>query len=688
MIVESPAKAKKIASYLGSGYTVQASLGHVRDLPNRKEDLPERYRQEPWANLGVNPTTFQPIYVVPESKERTVSGLRALAAKADRVILASDDDREGESISWHLSQLLELNNPQRMVFHEITKEALQDALKNLRPLDLNLVAAQEARRVIDRLVGYQVSPLLWNTVGKGLSAGRVQSAALMLLAQRESARMRFKPAAYWLIRAEVGSKPPFLATVIQLRTKDRPDGQTLAKASDFTQDGVLKDGADVLVMTDGQAKTLHAYLDGRAATVLSVETSETRSRPQPPFITSTLQQAGGRLRFGAKQVMDLAQKLYEGGYITYMRTDSPSLSDEALQEARKEAVRLFGAAAVPAQPRQYATRNQSAQEAHEAIRPAGKAWRPPDTTDLKGDELALYTLVYQRTVASQMHDAVYDKTVILLSCGAATLMAQGRVLKSAGYTQLLADEDEEKDTQRLPALQVGQTYPLKMRPLEGKKTSAPSRYTEATLVQAMEKAGIGRPSTYAQTLATLQTRDYARLEGRALAVTATGLLVAAYLARQLPQVTAQGFTAEMEAGLDAVASGALSRLDYLNRFWTQGLHGVIQHAQRDAPRLSLPHLEGTVLQAHRDGAQLQRQGQRTVFPAQVIPADLTAAVADQILAGTWTAGKPAKRASKPRAQDDSKSPPKRKPRAAGSKPPNTASQPAASKPATRRKKPA
>ena len=323
---------------------------------------------------------------------------------------------------------------------------------------------------------------------------------------------------------------------------------------------------------------------------------------------------------------------------------------------------------MPAQPRQYATRNQNAQEAHEAIRPAGKAWRSPEATDLKGDELALYTLVYQRTVASQMHDALYDKTVIRLQCGAATLMAQGRVLRSAGYTQLLADEDDEKDNQRLPALQAGQMYPLKMRPLEGKKTSAPSRYTEATLVQAMEKAGIGRPSTYASTLATLQSRDYARLEGRALAVTATGLLVAAYLARQLPQVTAQGFTAEMEAGLDAVAAGELSRLDYLTRFWTQGLQPHIAHAQRDAPRLSLPHLDGTVLQAHQGGAQLLRQGQRSAFPAQVIPADLTAAVADQILAGTWSAGKPARR-RKSAPKDDSQPRPERIARPASRKAP-------------------
>jgi DNA topoisomerase-1 len=638
VIVESPAKAKKIASYLGAGYAVQASLGHVRDLPGSKAEIPERYRSEPWANLGVNPSTFHPIYVVPDSKSRTVASLRALAGKADRVILASDDDREGESISWHLAQLLKLKNPQRMVFHEITKEALQKSLQQLRPIDLQLVAAQEARRVIDRLVGYRVSPLLWNTVGGKLSAGRVQSAALMLLAQRELARMRFVPATFWLIRAEVGSVPAFLATVSHLKTRDRPDGQAIAKASDFTQDGVLKDGTDVLLMDDPQAKALSGYLDRRTATVTDVTLSETRSKPAPPFITSTLQQAGSRLRFGAKHTMDLAQKLYEGGFITYMRTDSPALSDEALTEARREAVRLFGKNAIPAQPRQYATRSKNAQEAHEAIRPAGTTWQPPESVGLTGDELALYTLIYQRTVASQMHDAVYDKTVVTLQAGAASLSAQGRILRSAGHTQLLRDEDErEQDNQTLPGLQVGETYPLTARPPEGKKTSAPGRYSEATLVQAMEKAGIGRPSTYAQTLNTLHTRGYTQATGRHLAVTATGLLVTAYLSRQLPEVIERNFTATMESGLDDIAAGSVSRVEYLTRFWTQGLEPAIGRAKAEPPTLLLPHLKDVTLRSSREGPQLQRAGQQAFLPELLIPADLTEEAVTSILEGKWKA---------------------------------------------------
>ena len=662
VIVESPAKAKKIAGYLGAGYTVQASLGHVRDLPSSRNEVPERYRAEPWANLGVNPGTFRPVYVVPESKRRTVAGLKTLASKADRVILASDDDREGESISWHLSELLGLKNPQRMVFHEITREALQRSLSQLRPIDLKLVAAQEARRVIDRLVGYRVSPLLWNTVGKGLSAGRVQSAALMLLAERETARMRFVAATFWQIRAEVSSAPPFLAAVTHLKTRDRPDGQPIARASDFTQDGTFRAGVDVLLMDDAQARTLSRYLDGKPGTVQDVALSETRSRPAPPFITSTLQQAGGRLNLSAKQIMDTAQKLYEGGHITYMRTDSPALSDEALSEARREAVRLFGGAAVPGAPRQYATRNKNAQEAHEAVRPAGTTWRAPEASGLHGTELALYTLIYQRTVASQMHDAVYDKTVITLVCGAATLMAQGRVQRSAGYTQLLADEDDLKDQnqQRLPALTVGERHPLKAVPPEGKKTSAPSRYTESALVQAMEKAGIGRPSTYAQTISTLQTRDYARLQGRQLAVTATGLLVAAYLAGQVPEVMQRDFTAIMEAGLDDVAAGSVSRVEYLTRFWTQGLEPVIERARPQVPSLLLPHLPGVTLLSSRSGPQLLRDGHRAPLPDPLIPADLNESAVTQIFAGTWTgqtgntssgkAAKPKVSSAKPRRQ--------------------------------------
>ena len=658
VIVESPAKAKKIASYLGHGYAVQASLGHVRDLPGNRQEIPERYRTEPWANLGVHPSTFHPIYVVPDSKSRTVASLRALASKADRVILASDDDREGESISWHLAQLLNLRNPQRMVFHEITKDALQKSLQQLRPIDLQLVAAQEARRVIDRLVGYRVSPLLWNTVGGKLSAGRVQSAALMLLAQRELARMRFVPATFWLIRAEVGSTPTFLATVSHLKTRDRPDGQAIAKASDFTQDGLLKPGVDVLLMDDPQAQALNKYLDGKTALVTEVTLSETRSKPAPPFITSTLQQAGSRLRFGAKRTMDLAQKLYEGGFITYMRTDSPALSDEALTEARREAVQLFGKDAVPMQPRQYATRSKNAQEAHEAIRPAGTTWQPPESVDLTGHELALYTLIYQRTVASQMHDAVYDKTVVSLQAGAAALSAQGRILRLAGHTQLLWDEDDrEQENQSLPGLKVGESYPLTARPPEGKKTSAPGRYSEATLVQAMEKAGIGRPSTYAQTLNTLQTRGYSQVTGRHLAVTATGLLVTTYLSRQVPEVIGRDFTATMESGLDDIAAGSISRVEYLTRFWTQGLEPAIDRAKAEPPTLVLPHLKDVTLLSSREGPQLQRAGQRALLPELLIPADLTEETASLVLSGNW---KPSRAKSESTSEATEIKPPRRK----------------------------
>jgi DNA topoisomerase-1 len=355
-----------------------------------------------------------------------------------------------------------------------------------------------------------------------------------------------------------------------------------------------------------------------------------------------------------------------------MRTDSPALSDEALTEARKEAVRLFGDAAVPGEPRQYATRNKNAQEAHEAIRPAGVTWRPPESVGLSGDELALYTLIYQRTVASQMHDAVYAKTVVILSCGAATLQAQGRVLKEAGFTALLQGDEDEQGDQRLPTLTEGQRVPLSARPPEGKKTSAPTRFTEATLVQAMEKAGIGRPSTYAQTLQTLQTRDYARLQGRQLALSATGLLVATYLARQVPEVTRPDFTAGMEAGLDEVAAGKLTRTEYLTRFWTQGLEGVIGRAQDDVPVLPLPHLPGTVLRASRAGAVLVSGTVRIPLPADVIPADLSQEELTELLEGRWK--ERAKKVSKPQreAKTGKKAKPKSVRAAAGPKKPRVA----------------
>jgi DNA topoisomerase-1 len=491
--------------------------------------------------------------------------------------------------------------------------------------------------------------------------------------------MRFTSATFWSIRVDVLTRPKFTAAVTHVRSSEHPQGRPIARAGDYTQDGVLKGGVQVLEMTDEQARALSAYLDGREATVTSVEVTETRSRPAPPFITSTLQQAGGRLNLSAKAVMDAAQRLYEGGFITYMRTDSPALSDEALSEARREATRLYGPAAVPPQPRQYANRNRNAQEAHEAIRPAGTTWRAPDQVGLSGADLEVYTLIYQRTVASQMTDAVFDRTAVTLTCGAATLGSQGRVLKEPGFLQLLQEEageqeDQrlprlqpgqrvslkarppegkktsaptrftqeeagEQEDQRLPRLQPGQRVSLKARPPEGKKTSAPTRFTEATLVQAMEKAGIGRPSTYAQTLATLQTREYVRLTGRHLAVTAVGLLVATYLARQVPEVMQNDFTATMEAGLDDVAAGETTRVAYLTRFWTEGLSQTIRRASRDAPSLPLPQLEGTRLRATGSGPHLVRGGQSMPLPPAVIPADLDGAQADAIMQGTWTAQK-------------------------------------------------
>ncbi|UQN09620.1 type I DNA topoisomerase [Deinococcus sp. QL22] len=651
VIVESPAKAKKIASLLGAGYVVKASLGHVRDLPASKAELPAKYRNEPWANLGVNPETFAPVYVVPSKKAATVRDLKAAAARADRILFASDADREGEAISWHLSRLLGVKDPQRMTFTEITKAALTRAVAQPRPLDLQLVAAQEARRVIDRLVGWEVSPLLWNSVGRGLSAGRVQSAALMLLAARELARLRFVPAAYWLIRADAQTAPPFAATVTAVKSREFPEGKALAKASDFTPDGALKPGADVLQLSAEQAAALAAHLDGRTATVTDIEQSEVRVRPPPPFITSTLQQAAGRVGLGAKAAMDTAQRLYEGGHITYHRTDSPALSDEALDAARAEAVRLFGKDAVPDRPRQYATRSANAQEAHEAIRPAGHGpWRTPDSggpnsAGLSGQDAALYRLIYQRTVASQMHDALYDKTGVTLHCGAATLAASGRVLTQAGFTALTGADTGGEDAAdpALPPLTLGQTFPLKARKPEEKKTSAPTRYSEATLVKAMEQAGIGRPSTYAQTVNTLHLRGYAVGVGKHLAVTATGLLVVAYLSRHLPDVLERTFTATMEAGLDEIAGGQITRVAYLTRFWTNGLAPAVQGARREAPVLALPHLPGASLIAGLQGPRLRlalpdSAPKEVPWPPNALPGEITPDDLPALLDGTFRGG--------------------------------------------------
>ena len=637
VIVESPSKGKKIQSLLGSGYVVRASLGHVRDLPATKNDVPEKYRAEPWARTGVDVAGgFKPLYVISSKKAKVVKELREAVKTADRVLIATDPDREGEAIGWHLTRVLGLKDGQyaRMTFTEITKDAIQQAARNTRPLDYHLVGAQEARRIIDRLCGFGVSPLLWDVIGGSLSAGRVQSAALKILADRELERMAFTNAAYWRVSAKVTSRPAFTAAVTHVR--ERP----LASPKDFDASGTLKTNA--LLMTPEQAEQLTSYLERQPGVIDRVTTTPFTLRPPAPFTTSTLQQeAAKQLKLRAEQTMKHAQTLYEGGYITYHRTDSPSLSAEALQAARVEVERQHGSQHLPASPRQYAAKAKNAQEAHEAIRPSGKKFRAPNETDLSGELLALYDLIYRRTIASQMNDAAGEKTVVLLHAGVVKLQATGRRLTYPGFTLAYQDatEEEGEDEQTLPQLTEGASFPLKDVKADEKRTTPPGRYSEASLVQTLERAGVGRPSTYAQILTTLQARGYVRPLGRSLVPTWLGLLVNAYLSRAFEDLVSKDFTARMEEDLDRIADGQLGRVPYLEAFWTNGLARTIKSANRQPPVLSIPKVPGATCTARNGTPTLHVHGRHAPLPEHLAPDELTADVIDAVLAGTWTAGR-------------------------------------------------
>jgi DNA topoisomerase I len=501
VIVESPAKAKTIAGYLGDGFVVESSIGHIRDLPNRAADIPAALKKEPWARLGVNvDDDFQPLYVVDPDKKRKVEELKRELKNASELLLATDEDREGEAIAWHLLEVLKPKVPvKRMVFHEITRDAIQRALTQTREIDERLVDAQETRRILDRLYGYEVSPVLWKKVMQGLSAGRVQSVATRLVVERERERMSFVAASYWDI---VGTFDPgaFEAKLVGV------DGRRVAQGRDFGDDGKLKN--DSLPLGEADARSLADALDGAAFTVRSVEEKPYRRSPAPPFMTSTLQQEASRkLRFSSQTTMRLAQRLYENGYITYMRTDSTTLSESALNAARTQAAQLYGAEFVPATPRRYERKVKNAQEAHEAIRPAGDAFRMPADVarEVSRDELALYELVWKRTVASQMEDARGQTASLRLGATAsdgreAEFGASGTVITFRGFLAAYEEgRDEESkngdDERRLPPLVVGASVDATALEPEGHSTSPPARYTEASLVKALEDRGIGRPSS-------------------------------------------------------------------------------------------------------------------------------------------------------------------------------------------------
>ena len=573
MIVESPAKAKTISQFLGDDYIVEASVGHIRDLPSKG------------LSIDVD-SDFKTEYEINPDKKDVIKRLKALLKDADELYLATDEDREGEAIAWHLQEVLKPKVPvKRMVFHEITRGAIEHAVENSRDIDYNRVDAQETRRIVDRLYGYPVSQIMWRKVNRGLSAGRVQSPAVRLVVERERERIAFVSADYWDLTAAFPTDPSFTARLVAL------DGARVATGRDFGQDGrVSRD--DVAVVDETRANDLRDRLDGQPYEVRSVEEKPWRSRPKPPFMTSTLQQEGGRkLRMSANQVMRIAQGLYEKGYITYMRTDSVTLSQTALDAARSQVRELYGEEYLPDAPREYKGKSKNAQEAHEAIRPAGETFRTPDQVkgELRGDELKVYDLIWKRTVASQMEDAVGRTISMRIDAEApstgeqangtpsvrCTFGASGRVITFPGYMKAYvedtddeqSDDGAENEERVLPNLSEGDALPTPDLTADGHSTNPPARYTEASLVKQMEELGIGRPSTYASIMTTIQDRGYVFKKGSALVPTWTAFAVINVLERQFGEYVDYAFTAKMEDDLDRIAMGQEDRIPWLHRFW-------------------------------------------------------------------------------------------------------------------------
>ncbi len=658
VIVESPAKAKTIAGFLGSGYMVESSIGHIRDLPSDASDIPASMKGESWARLGVDVDNgFKPLYVVVPGKRERVSKLRALLKDASELYLATDEDREGESIAWHLLEVLNPRVPvKRMVFHEITPEAIQQAVDNWRELDRRLVDAQETRRILDRLYGYEVSPVLWRKVLPRLSAGRVQSVATRLLVERERARMRFRSASYWDIagrfaQAESPSTSGFGGMLVAL------DGSRLATGRDFGEDGELS-RADVVRLDEAGARGLVGRLEGADFAVRSVEEKPWKRSPYPPFLTSTLQQEAGRkLRFSAARTMRVAQDLYEAGHITYMRTDSTTLSDQALSAARRVVTDLYGDEYLPPRPRRYDKRVKNAQEAHEAIRPAGEHFRHPERIGLHGDQSRLYELIWQRTVASQMSDAQGLSLQVRLGATSsagedAEFAANGRVISFPGFLRAYVEGSDDPEAEledrevRLPRLAVGDPLAVEELRPEGHATQPPARFTEASLVKALEEMGVGRPSTYATILDTIQSRGYVWKKGSALVPSWTAFAVVGLLEQYFARLVDYRFTAEMEEDLDEIARGDEEPLPWLTRFYFgspgakddgTGLKQMVAErlAEIDARAVnSIPiggAESGVVVRVGRFGPYVQDGDKRASLPEDLAPDEITLELARELL---------------------------------------------------------
>jgi len=672
VIVESPTKANKIAGYLGSDYVVEASVGHIRDLPRNAADVPAAHKGESWARLGVDVDNgFSPLYVVSPDRRQQVTRLKQLVKEASEIYLATDEDREGEAIAWHLIDTLKPTVPvRRMVFHEITREAIARAVANPRELDTALVDAQETRRILDRLYGYEVSPVLWKKVLPKLSAGRVQSVATRIVVERERARMRFTAADYWSLdglfevterRADADAGEP---TTLRARLVTVDDSR-VATGRDFDADtGTVT--SDVVHLDEAGARGLAARLEGRPVTVSRVDERDYTRKPYAPFITSTLQmEAGRKLGWSSAQVMRVAQRLYENGHITYMRTDSTNLSNEAITAARRQAAELYGDAYVPAEPRRYATKAKGAQEAHEAIRPAGDSFRTPGQLagQLGRDEFRLYELIWQRTIASQMANAVGKTLSIRLGGSSSTgeaveFTASGRTITFPGFLRAYVEgrdegngtDDAEADDseRRLPLVERGQRLDTRELEPKGHTTSPPARYTEPSLTARLQELEIGRPSTYASIMQTIQDRGYVWKKGSALVPTFIAFAVVNLLEQHFEALVDYDFTAQLENELDEIAAGQLARVDWLTEFYfggegghaggigaSGGLKSVVGQRLEEIDargvnsiplRAVAPNGEPVVVRVGRYGPYLQAGGEdgaRISIPDDIAPDELT-----------------------------------------------------------------
>ena len=613
-------------------------MGHVRDLPSSAEEIPEAVKGEKWAQLGVNvEADFEPLYVIPKDKKKIVKELKDALKDATELILATDEDREGESISWHLLQILKPKVPiKRMVFHEITREAIRDALTHCRDIDNRVVQAQETRRILDRLVGYTLSPLLWKKIAWGLSAGRVQSVAVRLLVRRERERRAFRQGSYWDLKAllEKGkiSFDAKLVTVGKVK---------VANGSDFDENtGQIISGRRVLLLNEEQARALLSRIQNKPWTVTNLEERPVTRKPSPPFTTSTLQQEANRkLRLGARETMRIAQSLYERGFITYMRTDSVHLSEQAIAAARSCVQELYGSEYLSPQPRKYTTKSKGAQEAHEAIRPAGSTFRTPQQTGLDGIDFRLYDLIWKRTVASQMADSRQTHVTVQTQVEDAGFRSSGKRIDFPGFLRAYVEGSDDPNAALedqeviLPALKVGDKPNCQDLEAVGHETQPPARYTEASLVKMLESEGVGRPSTYASIIGTIVDRGYAKLIANALIPTFTAFAVTTLLETHFPDLVDTGFTSRMEQTLDEIATGEAKWLPYLQKFY-KGETGLATQVKEQESQIDAKVARTVVLEnisakvcIGKFGAYLESESEEGVVKAS-IPQDLTPADLD------------------------------------------------------------